>query len=366
MRIDRTLLAVCLLLLVPVAHAGEAATLEGLDGVLAGGQAEEKLDELEPVVIVGGFATPKMWKVSKGDHVLWVLGGEAIPPGVQWRFEQVDARIAESQLVLYPGLATVDMDVGFFRIVTLVPTAFKTAKIPDGKTLKDVLPPDLYARWRVLKTTYEGKDNDIEKWRPGVAIIMLHAKTLKKIGPVQARPPTTPPPARPRLRPLVDKSVKQHKVKVRTLRTVEREYKVKNVKERLKSLRESPAWEVKCFAQALDQLEHLVEYANRKKAAGTQDIGEPPPSVHCDDSLIKGMRSGEIPDPAGILKLIDEIAMESKLAIDQRDAEWIAAAQTAIATNKSTFTLLAMYQIKSPTGYVAKLKELGYTVEEPD
>jgi hypothetical protein len=365
MRIDRTVLAVCLLLLMPVAHAGEAATLEVLDGVLAGTQAEQKLDELDPVVIVGGFATPKMWKVSKGDHVLWVLGGTAIPAGVQWKFDQVDARIAQSQLVLYPGLATTDVDVGFFRIVTLVPTAFKTAKNPDGKTLKDVLPPDLYARWRVLKTTYEGKSNDIEEWRPGIAVIMLHEKILKKIGPVQARPRITAPPAGPRLRPLVDKSVKQHKVKVRTLRTVEREYKVRNVKDMLKSLRESPAWEVKCFAHTLEYLEHLVEYVNRKKAAGAQDIGEPPPEVECDDFLV-GMRSGEIPDPAGILKVIDGLALENKLAQDQRDAEWIAAAQTAITKNKSTFTLLAMYQIKSPTGYVARLKELGYTVEEPD
>jgi hypothetical protein len=366
MRIARMLLAAGLLILMPIAHAGEATPIGGLDGLLAGGQAEEKLDELETIVIVGGFATPKMWKVSKGDHVLWVLGGEAIPPGVQWRFEQVDARIAQSQQVLYPGMATVDMDVGFFRMVTLVPTALKTAKIPDGKTLKDVLPPDLYARWRVLKTTYEGKSNDIEEWRPGVAIIMLHEKVVKKIGPVQARPPTTPPPVGPRLRPLVEKSAKQHKVKVRTLRTVEREYKVKNVKERLKSLRESPAWEVKCFAQSLDYLEQMVEYANRKKAAGTQDLGEPPPPLDCNDVLIKGMRSGEIPDPAGILQLIDGLAMENKLAIDQRDAEWIAAAQAAIAKNKSTFTLLPMYQIRSPAGYVAKLKELGYTVEEPD
>ena len=69
MRIDRMLLAVCLLLLMPIAHAGEVTPLDGL-GVLAGGVAEEDLDELDPVVIVGGFATPKMWKVSKGDHVL--------------------------------------------------------------------------------------------------------------------------------------------------------------------------------------------------------------------------------------------------------------------------------------------------------
>jgi hypothetical protein len=372
MRIDRTtscllvLLVASLVLMLPMANAGEFTPLPGMEEALAGGQPEEKLDELDPVVIVGGFATPQMWKVWKGDHVLWVLGGQGIPPGVQWRFDEVDARIAQSQLVLFPGLAGVDMDVGFFRVVTLVPTALKTAKIPDGKKLKDVIPADLYARWRVLKSTYVGKDNDIEEWRPGVAIIMLEAKIRKKIGPEEARPPATPPPAGSPLWPLVDKSMKQHKVKVRTLRKVVREYKVKNVKEMLKSLRESPAWEVKCFEKALDYLEHRVEYANRK-SAGAQDLGEPPSSrFDCNDVLINGMRRGEIPDPAGFLKVLDGLALEGKLARDQRDAEWIAAAQAAIAKNKSTFTLLGMQQIKSPTGYVAKLKELGYTVEEPE
>lgn len=364
MRIEWNLLVASLVLMLPMANAGQSTPLPGLEEALAGGQPEEKLDELDPVVIVGGFATPKMWKVSKGGHAMWVLGGEAIPAGVQWRFDQVDARIAESQLVLYPGLFNVDVDVGFFSIVTLVPTAFKTAKNPDGKTLKDVLPPDLYARWRVLKTTYEGKSNDIEEWRPGVAIIMLSEKIRKKIGSFPVKPLPATPPTGPRLHPLVDKSARQHKVKVRTLPKVEREYKIKNVKERLKSLRESSVWEVKCFAQSMDYLEQVIAYMNQKKA-GTQDIGEPPYLDNCGDSLIKGMRSGEFPDPAGILKIIDGLQMEGKLANDQRDAEWIAAAQAAIAKNKSSFTLLPMYQIKSPTGYIAKLKELGYTVEEP-
>jgi hypothetical protein len=366
MHIDWKLPAIGLLLLTPLAHAGEVSILPGVEEALVSGRAEEKLEELEPVVVVGGFATPRMWKVSKGDHAMWVLGGEAIPAGVQWRFDQVDARIAESQLVLYPGRAGADLDVGFFRIVTLVPTAFKAAKNPKGKTLKDVLPQDLYARWRVLKTAYEGKSNDIEEWRPGVAIIMLSEKIGKKIGPFPVKPRPTQPPTGPRLRPLVDKSAKQHKVKVRTLRTVEREYKVKNVKEMLKSVSESTAGEVKCFAQTLEFLEHLIEYADRKKAAGTQDIGEPPYQENCGDFLVKGMRSGEIPDPAGILKALDGLAKEGKLAIDQRDAEWIAAAEASIAKNKSSFTVLPMYQITSPTGYVAKLKELGYSVEEPN
>src|SRR5262245_47548260 len=78
----------------------------------------ENLDELEPVVIIGGYAAPQMWKVSKGDHVMWVLGDASAPSGTKWRFEQVEARIAESQLVMYPG--RVDIDIGFFKVVGLL------------------------------------------------------------------------------------------------------------------------------------------------------------------------------------------------------------------------------------------------------
>ncbi len=224
MRIDRMLLAACLLLLMPIAHAGEATPLEGLDGVLFGGQAEEKLDELDPVVIVGGFATPKMWKVSKGDHVLWVLGDARAPAGVKWRTEQMDARIAESQLLLNPGLSRSGPDVGVFKaigLITLIPSAFKAVKNPDGKTLKDVLPPDVYARWSVLKTTYAPKDNDIERWRPSIALGKLMKEAAAKIL-VSAKPQQVGTPPGPPLRPLVDKAVKKYKVKVHTMPDVER------------------------------------------------------------------------------------------------------------------------------------------------
>jgi hypothetical protein len=40
--------------------------------------------------------------------------------------------------------------------------------------------------------------------------------------------------------------------------------------------------------------------------------------------------------------------------------------RAAIAKNKSTFALVQMNKATSPTGYVAKLKELGYAVEEPN
>jgi hypothetical protein len=79
--------------------------------------AQQKLEELETIVINGGLATPQMWKVTKGDHVLWVLGDAPAPAGTQWRFDQVEARLAESQLLLYPG--EIDVDIGFFKVIGL-------------------------------------------------------------------------------------------------------------------------------------------------------------------------------------------------------------------------------------------------------
>jgi hypothetical protein len=37
-----------------------------------------------------------------------------------------------------------------------------------------------------------------------------------------------------------------------------------------------------------------------------------------------------------------------------------------VAKNKSTFAVLSMYHAKGPPGYIAKLRELGYDVEEPE
>ena len=326
--------------------------------------AEQKPVELEPIVIYGGVATPKMWKVSKGDHVLWVLANATAPAGAKWRFDPVEAHIAESQLVLYPG--QLDHDIGFFKtigLITLVPSALKAAKNPDKKTLKDVLPPQVYARWRVLKTEYVGKDDDIERWRPFIALQMLEGEIDKKFISAQTRPP----PPGPALQPLVDKAVKKHKVKVRTMRDVERKIEIKNPRGMLKGAAGiMDLLDVTCLTQRMEYLERKVEYLKQQTAGKTE--GKAPANVpDCNeaDTLIKKIRSGEIPDTDGIVKMIDNAERQEKSGREQLNAEWVAGAEAALAKNKSTFAVLPMYQLKSATGQIAKLRELGYTVEEP-
>lgn len=334
--------------------------------VLAQEPAEEteRLDELDPVVIVGGFATPKMWKVSKGEHVMWVLGNSgSAPAGVKWRSEQLEERVAQSQVVMYPGWVNTGPDIGALKAITLLPAAFKALKNPDNRKLKDVLPPETYARWRVLKTTYIGRDDDVEKWRPSIAIEMLEGAVMKKMRPAMATP-DKPPPMGPSLRSVVDKAAKKNKVKIRTMPAVERRVAV-NAREILKSARDTDLGDVKCFTQQLEYLERFIEYANQMASAPAQGNARPPRGESCDDFLIKGLRSGEIPDPAGALKVLEELELQGKLGRQQLDAEWIAAAQAALTKNKSTFAVLSMREVTRPDGYLTKLRELGYEVDEP-
>jgi len=334
---------------------------------LAAQDADENLDELETVVIVGGYATPRLWKVSKDDHVMWVLGNSGpAPAGVQWRTEQIDARVGESQLILYPGWATTGVDIGILKTITLLPAMYKAAKNPDDKTLKDVLPAQIYARWRVLKTEYLGRDNSVEKFRPSIAMEQLEGAVLKKSGLAKPKPGTTGP----SVRSVVDKAARKHKVKSRTMPIVKREVKVTNAREILKSTYHQDLGDAQCFAQRLDYVEHVIEYAKQSANAAGESRADSRPvaprKIDCADVFIKGLRSGEIPDPAGALKVLDEAALQAKLGLEQLEAEWLAAAQAAIAKNKSTFAMLSMNHVMSLTGYLVKLKELGYTVEEPN
>ncbi len=106
---------------------------------------------METVLVTGEQPGPGLWKVSKGDHVLWILGAwSPLPAGMTWRSKQADELIAQSQEVLTTPRPSVEL--GFFRRLTLLPSLIGVRKNADGDKLEDVLPPDLYARWQVLKS----------------------------------------------------------------------------------------------------------------------------------------------------------------------------------------------------------------------
>lgn len=365
-----TLLAVGLLLAGPPSPAQDSGldgpvgfthTAEGFDD----GTAEPALEELEPVFIHGGRAVPKLWKVTRGENVMWIAVNRAAPAGSTWRMDEIEARMAESRLVLLPGVAYANPDVGIFRALTLLRSAFKAAKNPDGQTLKDVLPPETYARWRALKTTYVGRDNDIEKWRPSIALAELEEKIRDKLRPGRAASPARPPTG-PMLQPLVEKAAKKKRVRIRTMPEVVKKVEVENIRARLKSTHSLSLVDEKCVADYLGFLERQVEYWKQQAGAGNEaEAPVRPAGCNEGDLYIRKVRSGEIPDSAGLVGLISDLERETTRAREELDAAWMEAAQAALAKNPSTIVVLNMVNISGARSYIDKLRALGYAVEEP-
>src|SRR5258708_34913412 len=95
---------------------------------------------LEEILVVGEQPGPAMWRVTKGDHTLWILATlEPLPKNMVWHSKSVDERIAASQLVLSPP--ELSAHVGFFRSMTLVPSLLHARHAPTAHTFEPSLPP---------------------------------------------------------------------------------------------------------------------------------------------------------------------------------------------------------------------------------
>jgi hypothetical protein len=316
-----------------------------------------KLQELETVVVFGGYATPQMWKVSKDGHVMWLLViGAPVPAGVQWRSKQLEARVAESQLVLYASDGSgYSWSLSRSQRVAGQRARENAMRLPGKNTLKDVLPPETYAKWRVLKAAYIRSDDDIERLCPSCAMEELERSVMKTI---------PPPPRGPDLQPLVDKTARKYKVKVRTMPDVTRRVEFTQAElEMGRSESVLDMGDVKCFTQRLNYLERLIKYMDQQANATARDNAARPRSEYCSTDWLT---SNKFTDPAAARSMSEKRTLQWKLVWQQVDAEWMAAAQAALAKNKSTVAVQRFRNgdLSHVSGYIAQFRELGYEVKE--
>ena len=318
---------------------------------------------------------PGLWKVSRDGHVMWVLGTiYEVPETITWQTREMEARIAESQEVLYPGWPDVRLDVSAFQFVTLVPTAFKAAKNPDGAMLKDVLSPEAYATWLRLKQKYLGDDDDIEKYRPMVAEDKLNTAISKEAWKAWKGIRFIP------VDSVVHKAAKKHNVRIHTLPAVKHRIKVEKPRAILKAARNMDLAEGECVGRNLARME-------KRAAAGLQAIdvattnawatgdletlrakAVPDPDLQSEDCTTAALdaateRPAEISRGLDLFKQQEEL---SKLAGQEAERNWVEAAEAALAKNDSTFAVLPMHLMTNEWVYLGKLKKKGYVVESPD
>ncbi len=307
---------------------------------------EEAATEEEPVdeVIVSGEQPgPPLWKISKGDHVMWVLGTLVpLPKDITWRSREVESVIARAQQII--AQETVSANIGFFRGMRLLPAAMRARRNPDGEELKDVLTPDLYARWARLKARYLGHDRGIERWRPILAGYRLYTKALEKSGLSRSNV----------IWPAVRRLAKKHDVPI-----VEPRIKidVDDPRSLIKDFTEMPREaDVACFKATLDRLETDLE--PMKQRAGAWAVGD----VETLQRLRTRTQEVTCLDAVTSVPRLEE--EYTKLRARAR-SEWFTLARTALDRNEVTLAILPMTEILSPTGRLTQLQALGYTVEAP-
>ncbi|MBB5864869.1 TraB/GumN family protein [Xanthomonas sp. 3058] len=301
--------------------------------------------DLEAMVVRGVQPGPGLWKVSKGDHVLWILGTlSPLPKRLQWQSAEVEAIIGQSQQVLMAPTVQVDADMGFFGKLTLLPSAMKAMKNEDGRQLREVLPADLYARWSVAKARYIGSDRGVERKRPMLAAGELYQAALKRSGLARA----------PLVWSVVERAAKRAGI---TPTPTALDYKISDPRQAIKEFRAGGMDDTACFRSILVTVERdlptMVERAN------AWSVGD-----------IEALRHLPREDPqAACMSAMASSGAARKRGIDDLERRmrehWLSIATTALQRNRSTFAVLPISRMTAADGYLARLQALGYTVEAP-
>lgn len=300
---------------------------------------------LDVMVVSGAQPGPGMWKVSKGDNVMWIMGTQSpLPKKMEWVSREVEKKIAQSDEVLFATSVSVTTDRGMFGTMMLIPSLYGARKNPNDAELKDVLSPELYKRWSVLKAKYIGRDSGIEKWRPIFAAQELYEKAIKKSGLN----------AENIVRPVVEDAAKEYKKKIiRPSINV----KIEKPKEAIKEFSKTSLADIECFSKTLARLEtDLNAMIERGNAWAIGDI--------------EGLKSQASADQmqSCVSALTNAATAQKRGFSDIRPramAAWLEAADTALAKNKTTFAILPMSDMLAPTGLLASLRAKGYQIEEP-
>ncbi len=300
---------------------------------------------LDTVLVSGEQPGPGLWKVMRrdSDHVLWILGTQApLPKTISWRSNEVEKIIASAQEVLTDARA--ELKVGFFRSVFLLPAVLGAKKNAGGKTLKDILPPDLYARWLPLKQRYLGKYDDVERLRPILAANELYGKAIGKSGMTNKNA----------LWPVIEKIAKQHKVPVKE---IDVPIPVDNARQAIDDFKSTAGQlDIDCLATTIARLETDLDAMRAR--ANAWAVGD-----------LEKLKSLPYPDQRAVClnTLAANANLREKLdAAKQRiRSEWLDAAETALWNNASTFAVLPVTELVSSDGRLAMMRKKGYLVEEP-
>jgi len=308
--------------------------------------APDGVKQLQKVVVSGVQSGPGLWKVSNGAHDLWILGlVSPVPRKMDWYSPQAEARLAEAQELIGQPQVVATVGLGSaFKLAFAMPAILRARRNPDDKALREVLPAELYERWRGLKAVYLPDDDDVEDWRPSFAASTLYEAALKSAGLENGH----------RINARINDLADKRKLR-RTSATIS--FKIESPRGMAKSFANAKVDEVACFRSVLDQLDADVsDAADRANAWAVGDVTALTRLVHADDdSCLEAFTQVEA---------VRELGIQD--AVPRAEQKWLAAVDAALATNATTFTTLPMPMLLADDGLLARLRAKGYAITPPE
>jgi hypothetical protein len=224
------------------------------------------------------------------------------------------------------------------RMFRLYRAARRLARLPDGMTLADQMPAELYARYTALRTRHLPKDDeDDEGLRPALAALRLYGAALDDAGLT------------------MDSDVgKKIARKMRRSQADEAEVVVETEPETVldELAKITPEAEIACFASIMTSIETDLE--GMKERANAWAIGD-----------VEALKRFDYPDSQGnCLAMLFSVGGLAELR-DTLYAQWLSEAETALATYDTSFSVLPMRDLVAADGLLAQLSARGYTVTAP-
>jgi uncharacterized protein YbaP (TraB family) len=290
-------------------------------------------EQLQELVVTGERTGPGLWHVHKGAAHLWILGTiSPLPKGITWRSTQVERLLASTNEVLLPK----PLEIGIVRILWLLITERSALMVRGGKHLKDVMPPELYARFAKDRARFTSDADKWERFRPIVASAFLEQAAFHSAGLS----------ARLDLGAAVRSLAKKRGVRVDEVKIAG----VGDLVEALKTI--PPATENTCVDASLVTVESgLPQLIDRARAWATGDI--------------ESIQSH--PAPAQVdacLKALDSGAASGDL-LGRIRRTWIQALRKSLQGSGTTIAVVNMDLLLERGGLLDELRQDGYEVDPP-
>ena len=316
-------------------------------GLLLGGgaglraqQSEEAADAqpVQEIVIEGQHEGPRMWKVYKGDHTLWILGTiSPLPKKMVWKPDAVREVLQQTQEVI-PAWPTYGIGANPITALRVYIEWRRLQKPPDHVPLRQSLPPQLYARVTALKMRYDPKDDKLEQMRPMLAARELLTKVFDAAGLA--------------LHNEVQQSVLEL-ARAQDVRVHQDKIKIDDPVDVLKDVSATPPdREVACLESVVTLLESdLGTMQARASAWALGDVDALRKLPHTDDRT------------ACIAAVSTSDRVRALIARAQDN--WLIATEDSLSRNRGTLAVQSMDRLLGEHGVLAALRAQGYTVEGP-